>query len=83
MSQKTDNRDNQTEMDEATLAMRKFLKQLGVTTHQELENALLKAVSNGQIEGAASLPVTATLSIPEIDFSHQVQATLITPSKQH
>ena len=35
------------EMTEDEIAMRKFLKQLGVTAHQELETALKAAVAMG------------------------------------
>ena len=37
------------DMSESEIAMRKFLKQLGVTAHQVLESALEEAVSDGKI----------------------------------
>ncbi|XDZ66090.1 DUF6494 family protein [Alphaproteobacteria bacterium LSUCC0684] len=61
--------------DAYTMAIRKFLKQLGVTTHQELEKAM------AGIEPGAELPITATISIPELNFTHEVSATLIGPDR--
>ena len=66
---------NEMKDDAYTMAIRKFLKQLGVTTHQELE----KAMAN--IEPGAELPITATIHIPELNFSHEVSATLIGPDR--
>jgi len=62
--------------DAYNLAIRKFLKQLGVTTHQELEQAM------ADIEPGEELPVTATISIPELNFTHEVKATLIGPDRR-
>ena len=44
------------EMTESEIAMRKFLKALGVTTHQKLEQALADAVSQGGKKAAATAP---------------------------
>jgi len=66
---------NEMKDDAYTMAIRKFLKQLGVTTHQELEKAM------AGIEPGAELPITATISIPELNFTHEVAATLIGPDR--
>ena len=52
------------EMTEDEIAMRKFLKQLGVTAHQELEAALKAAVADGRIAAGAELPVSAVVRSP-------------------
>ena len=41
--------ESRTEMNATEMAMRKFLKQLGVTAHQELADALAKAVADGKL----------------------------------
>jgi hypothetical protein len=69
-------RDN---MDEAELAMRKFLKHLGVTAHQELASALAKAVANGALAPGDEVPVTARIEIQGVTFSHEVNGNLIAP----
>ena len=67
------------DMSDVEVAMRKFLKQLGVTAHQELEAALASAVAEGKLQAGASVPVSAEVTIPEIGFTHQVSATLLAP----
>jgi len=72
----TDKRD---EMSEDEIAMRKFLKQLGVTAHQELEAALQAAVADGRLAAGAGVAVNAEVTIAELGFTHRVEGTLLTP----
>ena len=72
----TDKRD---ETSEDEIAMRKFLKQLGVTAHQELETALKAAVADGRLAAGAELAVKAEVTIAELGFVHRVDGTLRTP----
>ena len=67
------------DMSESEIAMRKFLKQLGVTAHQELESALQAAVADGRIKAGESVPVSATGTIDHLGISHQVDAMLQAP----
>ena len=67
------------EMTEDEIAMRKFLKQLGVTAHQELETALKAAVADGRIAAGAELPVSAVVTIDALGISHRVDAVLLAP----
>ena len=71
--------DSKAEMNAAEVAMRKFLKQLGVTAHQELANALSKAVSDEKVSSGANLRVTARVEIADLDFVHEVTANLVAP----
>ena len=68
-----------TEMNATQMAMRKFLKQLGVTAHQELADALAKAVADGKLQPGASVPVTARIEIADLAFTHDVTANLVAP----
>ena len=52
-------KDQREDMTASEMAMRKFLKQLGVTAHQELADSLAKAVADGRIAAGAELVVTA------------------------
>ena len=72
----TDKRD---EMSDDEIAMRKFLKQLGVTAHQELEAAVAKAVADGKLSPGGSIDITAELTIAELGLSHSVSAQLTAP----
>ena len=68
-----------TEMNATQMAMRKFLKQLGVTAHQELADALAKAVADGKLKPGASVPVTARIEVADLAFTHDVTANLVAP----
>ena len=67
------------EMNATEMAMRKFLKQLGVTAHQELADALVKAVADGKLQPGASVSVTARIEIADLAFIHDVSANLVAP----
>jgi hypothetical protein len=67
------------DMTEAEISMRKFLKNLGVTTHHQLEANLAEAVASGRLDAASTVDITATISIDGLDFSHQVSGQLIAP----
>jgi hypothetical protein len=72
-------KDQRDEMTASEVAMRKFLKQLGVTAHQELAAALAKAVADGKIASSAELAVTARVEIADLQFTHDVTANLVAP----
>jgi len=82
MSEKDNGRKPQGDMSPAEMSMRKFLKQLGVTTHQELEAALAKAVATGKISPGGTINIKADLHIEALDFNHSVSAELIAPDGQ-
>ena len=71
--------DAKLEMSASELAMRKFLKQLGVTGHQKLSDALHSAVRSGTLEPGADVPVTARIEVGDLDLSHVITATLRAP----
>ena len=71
--------ESKTEMDATQMAMRKFLKQLGVTAHQELADALSEAVADGKLQPGASVPVTARIEVADLAFTHDVTANLVAP----
>ena len=82
MNDKANGRKDQAEMTAAEMSMRKFLKQLGVTTHQELETVIAKAMAVGTIAPGATFDIKADLHIEALDFSHSVSAQLIAPDGQ-
>jgi len=67
------------DMTASEMTVRKFLKQLGVTGHQNLSDALDEAVRSGVIAPGSDLPVTATIEIGTLKFSHVVTASLTAP----
>lgn len=59
-------------MNEDTLNMevRKFLKQVGVTSQRELEHAIVKAVEEGRLTGMENLDVKMTLELSQLGLKH-------------
>ena len=69
------------EMTDSEISYRKFLKNLGVTTHKELENLINKKIENGELKNNATLNITAHIKIDELDFNHSINSTLLLPKK--
>ena len=67
------------EINATEMAMRKFLKKLGVTAHQSLADALAKAVADGKLQPGALVPVTARIEVADLAFTHDVTANLVAP----
>jgi hypothetical protein len=55
-------------MDQETfnLSIRKFLKNVGVNSQREMEQAVQKALQSGKLKGSESIPVKVTLEIPSL-----------------
>lgn len=62
--------------DAFNMSMRKFLKRLGVTGQQAIEEAVRKARNDGQLTGDATLEVKATISIDKVDLHHTVDGEI-------
>ena len=59
--------------DRLNIEIRKFLKQVGVTSQREIEKAVRDAASSGQLPESGSLPATMTLTIPALGLEHVVE----------
>ena len=59
--------------DRLNIEIRKFLKQVGVTSQREIEKAVREAASSGQLPDTGSLRATMTLSIPGLGLEHVVE----------
>ena len=79
MSEQQHPKKDMDDMTQAEISMRKFLKALGVTTHQKLEAAIADAVASGTLSPDSPIDITANIEIAELGFSHSVSAQLITP----
>ena len=53
--------------DDFNMSMRKFLKQVGVTSQQAIEEALRDADTNGK-----TYAIKAVVTIEELDMTHEV-----------
>lgn len=61
-------------MNEDTLNMqiRRFLKQVGVTSQRMIETAVHEADRAGKLAGLSKVTATMTLSIPDLGLHHVV-----------
>lgn len=65
--------------EEFTSSIRKFLKHLGVTGHQLIEDELRKAVKDGKIDTGSKVKVDAEITIKNLNVSHKLNGTLTAP----
>jgi hypothetical protein len=65
-------------MNEDTLNMeiRKYLKNVGVTSQREIEHAVLKAVESGALKGNEVIAVKMTLEVSAIGLKHCIEGTV-------
>ena len=71
--------DAKSDVTASEMTVRKFLKQLGVTGHQKLTDALDEAVRSGVLTPGSELPVSAIIKVGPLKFSHRVNASVIAP----
>ena len=58
------------------MSIRKFLKQVGVTSQREIEQAVRAAVESGKLGGSETLNVKATLTIEGLGLSHDIEGNI-------
>jgi ribosomal protein L1 len=54
------------------LTVRKFLKEVGVTSQREIEKAVRDALSTGSLRDGATIDAKMTLTVDAIGVSHQI-----------
>lgn len=59
--------------DRLNIEIRKFLKQVGVTSQREIEKSIRDAASSGDLSGDKPLQATMTLSIPALGLEHVIE----------
>ncbi len=62
--------------DALNMSIRKFLKQVGITSQREIEMAIRNADAVGKLKGKPVIPATMTLSIPDIGLHHEIKEDL-------
>jgi len=58
--------------DKFNSSLRKFLKQVGVTSQREIEKAVREAIATGRIKGNEKLEARMVLTIGGVGLSHEV-----------
>lgn len=59
--------------DTFNMEIRKYLKQVGVTSQREIEHAVAKAIEAGKLEGSETLDVSMTLNISAIGLTYNIK----------
>lgn len=57
-------------------AIRKFLKQVGITSQQEIEKAVQAAIDAGSLRGNETLHARVDVRIEELDMHHEIEAEI-------
>ncbi len=57
-------------------SVRKFLKQVGVTSQREIEKAVRDAVASGRLKGSEKLPARMVLTVGGAELSYTVDGEL-------
>ncbi|MGJ8547145.1 MAG: DUF6494 family protein [Sulfitobacter sp.] len=63
--------------DDFNMSMRKFLKQVGVTSQHAIEKAMQGADTAGK-----TVQVSAVITIPELGMTHEVTGTIAGPENE-
>ncbi len=56
--------------------VRKFLKQLGVTSQREIEAAVRKALDEGRLKGDERLTARARVTIDTLGLEHEIETEI-------
>lgn len=62
--------------DALNTSIRKYLKEVGVTSQREIEKAIRSAIENGTLTGSESLPAKMVLTIAPLNLTHEVDGTI-------
>jgi hypothetical protein len=57
-------------------SVRKFLKQVGVTSQREIEKAVRDAIASGRLKGSEKLPAKMVLTVGGVDLTFTVDGEL-------
>jgi hypothetical protein len=62
--------------DAFNMALRKFLKQVGVTSQREIEQAVRAAIADGRLKGDEVLPAKVVLTLGGVDLVHEIESDI-------
>jgi hypothetical protein len=62
--------------DRFNIEVRKFLKEVGITSQREIERAVRDALASGQIKGSEKLKVSARIQIEGVGLDHKVEGEI-------
>lgn len=59
--------------DALNMEIRKFLKQVGITSQREIEKAVRGGLDSGKLQGNETLKARITLTVDGLDIDHTVE----------
>jgi hypothetical protein len=62
--------------DRFNIEVRKFLKEVGITSQREIERAVREALASGQIKGNEKLEISAQIQIKGVGLDHKVEGEI-------
>lgn len=62
--------------DALNTSIRKFLKEVGVTSQREIEKAVRDAVASGKLKSNTPLPARMVLTIGPLDLTHEIDGAI-------
>ena len=62
--------------DAINIETRKFLKEIGVTSQQQIERAVREAVKSGNLKGNETLRAHMTLTVDRINLHHEIDGEI-------
>jgi len=62
--------------DALNTSIRKFLKEVGVTSQREIEKAVRAAAANGTLKGNTQLPARMVLTIESLGLTHEIDGAI-------
>ena len=63
--------------DQLNMSIRKFLKEVGVSSQREIEKAVREAFTSGALGDVDGLAMHMTLTLEGINLSHQVNGRIL------
>jgi hypothetical protein len=57
-------------------SLRKFLKQVGITSQREIEKAVRDAVKAGRLKGHEKLPAKMVLTLGGVSLTHEIASEI-------
>lgn len=58
------------------MTIRRFLKEVGVTSQREIEKAVRAATESAAARGGETFPATMTLEIPALGVTHVIEGRI-------
>jgi len=62
--------------DKFNIEIRKFLKNVGISSQREIEHTVLKKIEDGSLEGNETFGVRMTLEVPDLGVSTQIDGKI-------